>query len=140
MSSSPQLENSHADQLRITISLGVIALGVGIYALSSPSNLILTVVRGAVIVQSSLAFLYILSFASRLKFNGTGSLFDIKIPLKLERFFYDQMIEMFWATLYAGLAGLILSQFSIKTVVLWTIGFLIACSILIFISVKRKSS
>ena len=101
------------DQQRLVISLGVIATAVAAYTILGTDNLAWLLFRSALTIQAVLAFLYVLYLASSLKFKGSGSLFDIKIPAKLGAFFYDQSVEMFWATFISG--GLLLAYATIPS-------------------------
>ena len=97
------MNDSAKDQQRLVISLGIVATAVGVYTIPSGDNVVWVLLRTAITIQAVLAFLYILYLASSLKHNGSGSLFDITMPKKLGMFFYDQSIEMLWATLFPGL-------------------------------------
>jgi hypothetical protein len=90
------------DQQRLIISLGIIATAVAAYAITGPDNAIWILLRSAISIQAALAFIYVIYLASSLKFEGSSSLFDIKIPAKIGKISYDQSIEMFWATIISG--------------------------------------
>ncbi len=113
-----------AEQQRLLITLGIIAAAIGTYAIPNSKHTGWLIVRGAITVQAVLAFLYIIATASALKFKGSGSLFDIRIPEKARQWFYDLSIEMFWATIYAGVMSVLFAKTSTKTMLFWSLGVL----------------
>lgn len=112
-----------ADQQRLVITLGIIAAAIGVYAIPEHKPAGWLIIQVAITVQATLAFLYIIFTAASLKYKGTGSLFDINPPSKVRYWFYDQSIEMFWATLYAGIASLLFATVTTKILLYGLLGF-----------------
>ncbi len=119
------------DQQRLVISLGVIATAIAAYTLVGTDNIAWLLFRAAITVQAVLAFLYVLYLAGSLKFKGSGSLFDIRIPAKIGALFYDQSVELFWATIFSG--GLLLAYTAIPGE--WRANWLIISLVALIIAV-----
>ncbi|MFI5270989.1 MAG: hypothetical protein ACHQT9_03015 [Candidatus Saccharimonadales bacterium] len=125
------VRQNDAEQQRLLITLGIIAAAIGTYAIPNSKHTGWLIVRGAITFQAALAFLYIMATASALKFKGTGSLFDIRLPEKARQLFYDLSIEMFWATIYAGVMSVLFAKTSTKTMLFWVVGVLVAVVVII---------
>lgn len=137
MPTSNKEELAANEQQRLIISIAIIATTIGAYGLTVIDGVAWSVIRGAITVQGILAFLFLLSSASNLKYKGSGSLFHFSISTKIHEWFYDTSIEMFWATAFSGFMLLILGNAGANQLFYWLLGASLVCTaIAVSISIK----
>ncbi len=84
------------EQQRIIIATTVVALTAALFAIPAISTDLWSFTRGFTLFPGILAFLFIITTGSHLKYSDAGVVGSFNVPHGIRRFLYNWMIDMFW--------------------------------------------
>lgn len=96
------------EQQRIIIATAIIALTAALFALPATGADLWSLTRGFTLLPGVLAFLFIVTTGSHLKYSEAGIIGSFNATHSIRKFLYNWMIDMFWigaflsVTFYTG--------------------------------------
>lgn len=94
------------EQQRLVVAGVVIATIVALHAVAIEAN-ILSLSRGFMTVPGLLAFCYLVSTGSYLKYKNPGTIGELSIAHSIRRLLYNWMIDGFWVCIFLSVASFV---------------------------------
>lgn len=85
------------EQQRLVVAAAIIGTVVALYALPVTSTDLWSVTRGFMLGPGVFAFLFLIMAGAHLKYKSPGTIGDLDVAHSVRKFFYNWMIDLFWA-------------------------------------------